>query len=134
MTQAEKPQVADIHQDFTSTPDEFEKKNDSVVTLALPAAPPPPDDDIPEEVKSQLIGYADIELERQLFDCLATFGTRHTTVDKLVLSLWTRHKKVVERNKMIRMLNSMAQTGLIVKEDIPRGYRMPEPNHPSAAE
>lgn len=129
MTQAEKPQVA-----ANASQDNFEKKNESVVNLALPDAPPPAGDDIPEDVKKQLIGYADIELERELYECLATFGTRHTTVDKLVLSLWARYKKVVARGKMIRMLNSMVQTGLIVKQDSPRGYRMPDPNHPSQAE
>ena len=124
MTQAEKQQVADI-----PPQDEFAKKNEKAVTMALPDAPKPAGDDLPEEVKNQLIGYAEIELERQLFDCLATFGNRHVTVDKIVLSLWTRHKKVEPRNKLIRMLNCMAKTGLIVKEHSPRGYRISEDGH-----
>lgn len=115
--------------------DDFAEKNEVATGLSLPNAPPPSmEDDLPEEVKKQLVGYSEMELEKTIIDSLSAAGTGVITVDKIVLSLWHRHKRVVERPKLIRTLNLLAERNIIIKNDSPRGYRMPETSKPKIAE
>lgn len=106
--------------------DEFQEKTETAAAMQIPQnAPAPEYDDLPEEVKKQLIGYEDIELEKQLFDCVTTAGKGVINVDKIIVALWHRHKKVADRNKVLRTLNAMVEHGIIIKHQSPRGYSLP---------
>lgn len=77
--------------------------------------------DLPEEVRNQLTGYGDIELQNQLIDCLQSQGGK-ANVDKLIIALWYRHKrKDVTRIKAYGMLNELATEGTLRKYSSPRG-------------
>lgn len=77
--------------------------------------------DLPEEVRNQLTGYGDIELQNQLIDCLHSQGGK-ANVDKLIIALWYRHKrKDVTRIKAYGMLNELATEGTLRKYSSPRG-------------
>ena len=106
--------------------DDFQEKAETAAAMQLPDAEEPSYDDLPDEVKKQLIGYDDIELENQLFDIVKTMTKSVITVDKIIVALYHRHKRVADRNKVLRMLNSMADTGKIKKHASPRGYSLPE--------
>lgn len=105
--------------------DDFEAKAAATQAAQLPAADEPNYDDLPEELKKQLIGYDDIELENQLFDVVKTMTKSVITVDKVMVAMYHRHKKVVDRNKVLRTLNAMAIAGRIQKHASPRGYSLP---------
>ena len=105
--------------------DEFQENTEKAAAMALPKAPAPEYDDLPEDVKKQLIGYDDIELEKQLFDCVSTAGKGVINVDKIIVAMWHRHKKVADRNKALRTLNAMVENGSIIKHQSPRGYSLP---------
>jgi hypothetical protein len=117
----------------TKTPpaDDFQEKAEAAAGMAVKAdAPATPSeyDDLPDEVKKQLIGYEDIELEKQLFDIVSTQTKGVITVDKVIVALYHRHKKVIDRNKVLRTLNAMADDSRIVKHQSPRGYSLPGDN------
>lgn len=120
------PELQEQTMSAEKTKDEFEEKAEITAKMALPADAPEPDyNDLPDELKKQLIGYEDIELENQLFDIVKTMTKSVITVDKIIVALYHRHKKVVDRNKVLRTLNAMAAAGKIAKHASPRGYSLP---------
>lgn len=103
--------------------EEFAENVKTAAEMRIPDAPPPVKDELPDAVKKQLIGYAEIELENQLIDCVHAIGSL-ATVDKLVVALYKRHRREdLDRAKIIRTLNALAADGRIQKQTSPRGYR-----------
>lgn len=76
--------------------------------------------DIPDDVKKSLIGYENMEMDSILLEIVGSFSSS-VSVDKIILALWHRHKKKIERMKLIRRLRMMAADGIIEKVDGTRG-------------
>lgn len=104
--------------------DDFEAKAEKTQAMQLPDADEPDYATLPDEVKKQLKGYEDIELEMQLLDIIKNMSKSVITVDKIIVALYHRHKKVIDRSRVLRRLNAMTAAGKIMKNASPRGYSL----------
>jgi predicted transcriptional regulator len=77
-------------------------------------------DDIPEDVRKNMVGYENMETEWLLINILEAEGDR-CPVDKIILALWLRYKKKIERTKVIQRLRSLVKDGYVTQESGKRG-------------
>lgn len=104
--------------------DDFTEKAQAASAMAIKNNTPALDD-IPEELKAQLIGVEHIELENQVYDAVAALSPGNVTVNKVIMAIYERHKKIAERGKTLRILNALAGDGKLVKNISPRGFSLP---------
>lgn len=76
--------------------------------------------DIPDEVKSQMVGYAQMELELLLLKCLNAYP-HPVNVDRIILTLWYNHQQKKDRMSVIRCLRILSKDGRANKIDGTRG-------------
>lgn len=104
--------------------DDFSDKAQAASALAIknntPAAEP-----IPDELKNQLVGFEHIEMEQQVYDAVTALSPGNVTVNKVIMAIYQRHKKIAERGKTLRILNALAGEGKLVKNISPRGFSLP---------
>ena len=97
----------------------FAEDNILAQSKAIPAHDAPAGDSInvtelPEEVKKNLVGYADMELDHMLIKTLKLFP-HPVKVDWIIMTLWISFQYQVDRKKVIARLKKMADDGLASK-------------------
>lgn len=105
--------------------DDFSEKAQAASAMAIKNNTPPTAD-IPDELKSQLIGFEHIELEQQVYDAVVALSPGNVTVNKVIMAIYQRHQKIAERGKTLRILNALAADGRLVKNISPRGFSLPK--------
>lgn len=129
---------ADFTESAETSQDEFETKNEQALKESIPshgptfsaiaksmdefvgASVPKSILDIPDDVKKNIVGYDDMELEQLLLKCLASYA-HPINVDRIILTLWVNHKRQADRTKVMALLRVMAAGALIEKLPGARG-------------
>lgn len=70
--------------------------------------------DLPDEVKKNLVGYDQMELETLISNIFKLYN-HPITVDRIVTTLWHNHKKSPDRGKVIRTVRQLVSYGVVAK-------------------
>lgn len=70
--------------------------------------------DLPDEVKRNIVGYDDLELDEMLTRILGCF-TAPVTCDRIIQVLWQKYKRTTDRAKVIARLRLLSSNGQIKK-------------------
>ncbi len=76
--------------------------------------------DLPEEVKKNLVGYGDMELDEYLLAILRQYQG-HISVDRIILKLWGDFKQSPARAKVLARLRLLDEAGHILKQEGTKG-------------
>lgn len=105
--------------------DDFSEKAQAASAMSIKNNTPAPEA-LPDDLKNQLIGYDNIELEQQVYDAVVALSPGNVTVNKVIMAIYQRHnKKIAERGKTLRILNGLVSDGKLVKNISPRGFSLP---------
>ena len=90
-----------------------------------PDAPAPTQSELatlPPELIAELRGTEEMELEQQVVDCLEV--SPRADLDRILIALYHRHKRIIKRTKLSSLLNRLIQDGEVVR--VSRGvYAIP---------
>lgn len=77
-------------------------------------------DSLPDDVKSNIVGFADMEMDQTLLKVLMQFQYPINT-DRVIMTLYFSFQKKMERTKVMRRLRMMTEEGLVYKTEGKRG-------------
>lgn len=111
--------------------DDFAEKNATAQGLAIPHAPRltvEPEAtgqnvsviDLPDEVKKNLVGYADMELDQLLIKTLKLFP-HAVKIDRVIMTLWLNFQYQADRQRVIKRLKMMKDDGMVSKIEGTKG-------------
>lgn len=81
---------------------------------------------LPDDVKKNMIGYEDMELDQYILRALNSYAD-YITVDKLVLTLWFQFTRKADRMKLIKRLRILQKENKVAKASLRRGlYQITE--------
>ena len=75
---------------------------------------------LPEEVKKNIVGYEDMELEELVLAILGQYQG-HISVDRIILKLWGDYQKSPARAKVLARLRMLESESIISKQDGTKG-------------
>jgi hypothetical protein len=70
--------------------------------------------DLPEDVKKNIVGYEDMELDEMLLKILA-IHTAATSADRIIMLLYTTYQKQPKREKVLARLRGLEKAGSVKK-------------------
>lgn len=123
-----------VHTGVAESGKTFEQLNEAAGALTVPDNAPPPAEDLPPELASVLTESTRnaLEIQNQLMDVFNTIGANvNANIDRVILVLYHRYKKVYSRSKINSELNKLAEAGMLAKCDGKRATYKLVPQQPA---